>query len=101
LSARSKNDFQGLARRLDSAPHSRTTQAVERRNLSSIRNLLTQRRHPWTNGQVERMNHTIKDATVKRFHYDTHDELRSHLVDFVSAYNFAKAAQDPQTSHAL
>jgi hypothetical protein len=29
-------------------------------------------------------------ATVKRFHYDTHNELRSHLADFVSAYNFAK-----------
>jgi hypothetical protein len=33
---------------------------------------------------------TIKDATVKRFYYETHDELRSHLADFVSAYNFAK-----------
>jgi hypothetical protein len=36
------------------------------------------------------MNRTIKDATVKRFHYDTHDQLRSPLADFVSAYNFAK-----------
>jgi transposase InsO family protein len=51
---------------------------------------LTKPKHPWTNGQVERMNRTIKDATVKRFHYDTHDELRSHLADFVGAYNFAK-----------
>ena len=24
--------------------------------------------HPWTNGQGERMNRTIKDATVKRYH---------------------------------
>ena len=36
------------------------------------------------------MNRTIKDATVKRFYYETHDELRAHLADFVTAYNFAK-----------
>jgi hypothetical protein len=36
------------------------------------------------------MNRTIKDATVKRFYYETHDQLRSHLRDFVAAYNFAK-----------
>jgi transposase InsO family protein len=35
--------------------------------------------HPWTNGQVERMNRTIKDATVKRFHYDSHEQLRRQL----------------------
>jgi nucleoside-diphosphate-sugar epimerase len=32
----------------------------------------------------------VELLTVKRFHYDTHDELRSHLAGFVSAYNFAK-----------
>ena len=42
------------------------------------------------NGQVERMNRTIKDATVKRFHYVSHDQLRQHLADFVAAYNFAR-----------
>ena len=42
------------------------------------------------NGQVERMNRTIKEATVKRYHYDTHDQLRQHLGDFVAAYNFAR-----------
>jgi transposase InsO family protein len=51
---------------------------------------LTKPRHPWTNGQVERMNRTIKEATVKRFHYETHNELRAHLADFVAAYNFAR-----------
>jgi len=51
---------------------------------------LTKPRHPWTNGQVERMNRTIKDATVKRFHYETHDQLRSHLADFINAYNFGR-----------
>ncbi len=46
--------------------------------------------HPWTNGQVERMNRTIKDATLKRFHYDSHDQFRRHLDDFVAAYNSAR-----------
>ena len=31
------------------------------------------------------MNRTIKDATVKRYHYDSHAQLRAHLADFVSA----------------
>src|SRR5918998_2847761 len=51
---------------------------------------LTKPRHPWTNGQVERMNRTIKDATVKRYHYDSHDQLRQHLHAFAQAYNFAR-----------
>jgi hypothetical protein len=50
----------------------------------------TKPKHPWTNGQVERMNRTIKEATVKRFYYETHDQLRDHLANFVAAYNFAK-----------
>ena len=32
----------------------------------------------------------IKDATVKRYFYETHDQLRTHLRDFVDAYNFAR-----------
>ena len=36
------------------------------------------------------MNRTIKEATVKRYHYETHDQLRQHLTDFVAAYNFAR-----------
>jgi transposase InsO family protein len=55
---------------------------------NDIDHRLTKPRHPWTNGQVERMNRTIKEATVKRYHYDTHDQLRKHLGDFVAAYNF-------------
>jgi len=36
------------------------------------------------------MNRTIKDATVKRYHYDSHDQLSRHPADFVSAYNFGR-----------
>jgi hypothetical protein len=36
------------------------------------------------------MNRTIKDATVKRYFYETHHQLRTHLRDFVGAYNFAR-----------
>jgi len=57
---------------------------------NDIDHRLTKPRHPWTNGQVERMSRTIKDATVKRYHYDSHAQLRAHLTDFVSAYNFAR-----------
>ena len=42
------------------------------------------------NGQVERMNRTIKDATAKRYFYETHEQLRTHLRDFVDAENFAR-----------
>jgi transposase InsO family protein len=56
---------------------------------ADIDHRLTKPKHPWTNGQVERMNRTIKEATVKRFYYETHHQLRSHLADFVTAYNFA------------
>jgi transposase InsO family protein len=55
-----------------------------------IEHRLTKPNHPWTNGQVERMNRTIKDATVKRYYYDSHEQLRRHLDDFVSAYNFGR-----------
>ena len=56
---------------------------------NDIDHRLTKPKHPWTNGQVERMNRTIKDATVKRYFYETHDQLRTHLRDFVDAYNSA------------
>ena len=42
------------------------------------------------NGQVERMNRTIKDATVRRYHYDDHAQLERHLADFIAAYNFGR-----------
>ena len=44
-----------------------------------IEHRLTKPNHPWTNGQVERMNRTLKEATIRRYHYDSHDQLRQHL----------------------
>ena len=57
---------------------------------NEIDHRLTKVKHPWTNGQVERMNRTIKEATGRRFHYDSHKQLRAHLDDFIAAYNFAR-----------
>lgn len=36
------------------------------------------------------MNRTIKEATVKRVHYDSHELHRIHIADFMAAYNFAR-----------
>ena len=36
------------------------------------------------------MNRTIKEATVRVFHYPDLDALKAHVLAFVSAYNFAK-----------
>jgi IS30 family transposase len=55
-----------------------------------IEHRLTKPNHPWTNGQVERMNRTLKEATVYRYYYDTHPQLREHLATFLMVYNFAK-----------
>jgi transposase InsO family protein len=57
---------------------------------NGIQQRLTKPYHPWTNGQVERMNRTIKEATVRRYHYESHDELRGHLQLFIDAYNFGR-----------
>jgi hypothetical protein len=69
-----------------------------------IEHRLTQPNHPWsqedrktirwivlpTGGQVERMNRTIRDATVKRFHDDSQGDLPAHLGDLLAAYTFAR-----------
>jgi len=36
------------------------------------------------------MNRIIKEVAVKRFHYESHGQLRTHLADFLAAYNFAR-----------
>ncbi len=36
------------------------------------------------------MNRTLKEATVERYHYQTHQQLEEHLHAFLAAFNFAK-----------
>jgi hypothetical protein len=57
---------------------------------NGIEHRLTKPYHPWINGQVECMNRTIKDATVKTYHYDDLESLKAHVLAFVVPYNFAK-----------
>lgn len=55
-----------------------------------IEHRFTKPAHPWTNGQVERFNRTLKEATVRHYHYRTADELNQHLQAFLRAYNHGK-----------
>jgi transposase-like protein len=64
-----------------------------------VEHRLTKPNHPWTNGQVERMNRTLKEATVRRYHYASHRELEDHLAAFLDAYNFAKRLKTCAASH--
>lgn len=64
----------------------------------NIEHRLTKPNHPWTNGQVERMNRTIKEATVNRYFYQNQERLERHLDTFICAYNFAKRLK---TLHGL
>ncbi len=85
-------------------------------NANEIEHRLTKPNHPWSHedqktvrgtvfpngGQVERMNRTIKEATVKRYFYEDHDQLRVQhgartnrapcfILDlFVDTYNHAR-----------
>ena len=57
---------------------------------NDIEHRLTKPDRPWTNGQLERMNRTIKEAPFERFHDESHNRLRTHLGDFIDACNVAR-----------
>lgn len=57
---------------------------------NGIEHRLTKIRHPRTNDQVERMNRAIKEATVKRYHYDNRRQFETHLHGFIDADNYGR-----------
>ena len=64
---------------------------------------LTKPKHPWTNGQVERINRTIKDATVKRYFFTnpTSSCKTSRLRDFVERLQLRQKASRPSKASPL
>jgi len=62
----------------------RASIAVEWTAFASKGELLEPR---WTSDETERMNRTVKDATVKAFHYATLESLTAHVLAFVTSYN--------------
>jgi transposase-like protein len=54
-----------------------------------IQHRTTKFKHPWTNGLVEAMNKKIKANTTKKYHYDTIDELKKHMSEYLLLYNFS------------
>lgn len=72
------------------AHHDSRSAASAIRRSPSLAGTDRRRRHRWTNGQAERRNHTVEDATVKAFHYPDLGALKAHVLAFVRAYNFAK-----------
>ena len=61
-----------------------------RRTLRRVGPRLTKPIHPWTNDPVERMNRTVKGATVKRFHCETTGQSPTHVQTFLRACDLAK-----------
>ena len=54
---------------------------------SGIRHVMTKIKHPWTNGLIERTGKTIKEATVKRYQYDSPAEMIAALYGFQRFFN--------------
>ena len=57
---------------------------------NNIEHRLTLIKHPWTNGQVEAVNKKIKENTVRKYHYESVEQLKEHLYFYILDYNFNK-----------
>jgi hypothetical protein len=58
---------------------------------------------PRARSRVERMSRTLKEATVRRCHDGSHDELRRHLQLLLDAYNHGRCRRTRRglTPHEL
>jgi transposase InsO family protein len=52
-----------------------------------IEHRLIKPRTPKTNGMVERVNHTIKQAIFKTQHFDNVEDMNVNLLEFLQFYN--------------
>lgn len=59
-------------------------------NSLGIKHKRTKIKHPWTNGQVERIIQTIKDETVKQVYYYNYHQLANDLLTWQNKYNLGK-----------
>lgn len=67
----------------------------------AIEHRLTKPNHPWTNGQVGWMNRTLKEATVRRYHHETHPQLEDHLAALPGRLQLCQATEDPMRPNVL
>ncbi len=53
-------------------------------------------------GPMVKLRHerTLKEATVRRYPYDSHGQLREHLAAFLAVYNFCEKTKDPSRANA-
>lgn len=50
----------------------------------------TKPKHPWTNGQVERLNGILEERTIKRYRYKNHQQIYVHLKKLQTKWNYFK-----------
>jgi hypothetical protein len=63
-------------------------------DLFDVDHLTTKIKHRWMNGQVEPLNRTINDATLRRFHCNDHDQLRIQIAHLTDAYNVGRRVKN-------
>jgi transposase InsO family protein len=55
-----------------------------------IKHKRTKVKHPWTNGQAERIIQSIKKGTVKKVFYKNHKQMKQGLIKWANDYNMKK-----------